>query len=150
MKIKLLLMLLLILVAGCTTSSKVTRPDNVPIADSADVDYQKLYYDYRALAVTAIKNNREANLDRITDEYIKKTENRIFLITVSKLDSLGKWNVLLHKTDPDTSIILPKIHYAYSERVHIHKEKGFVLCESNKTKNRTYRDNIHIRMAIKR
>jgi len=152
MKIKLLsLMLLFFVAAGCVrTTNELTQPTNVSAEDYAAAEYQKLYYDYRALVTTAIKNNDQANLNRITDEYANKVGKDIFLVTISRLDSSGKWSVLLHKTDPNTHISLPKIHYAYSERVHIHKGKDFVLCESNKTENRTYADNIHIRMAIKR
>ncbi len=152
MKAKLLLLVpLLFVIAGCApTSDSVVRPQNMSVADSADAKYQKLYYDYRALVTETINSSNEANLSRITDEYISKTGKNIFLITVSHLEPSGKWNMLLHKTDPNTSIGLPKIHYKYSETVHIHKGKGFVLCESNKTRDRAYTDNIHIRMAIKR
>jgi hypothetical protein len=108
----------------------------------------KLYYDYRALVTATINNKNEANLSRITDEYISKTGKKIFLITVSKLDPLGKWKVLLHKTNPGTPK-LPKIHYVSSKSVHIHKGKDFVLFESNKM-NGSYKDDIHIRIAIKK
>lgn len=151
MKIKLLsLTLLFFVVAGCSrTGNRVAQPNNVPVAESADTEYQKLYYDYRAIVMEAIKNNEEANLSSITGGYATKTGKNIFLVTISRFDFSGKWRVLLHKTDPSTSIMLPKIHYASSESVHIHKDKDFVLCESNKTNGR-YKDNIHIRMAIKR
>ena len=145
-----LLSLLFFAVAGCApTSNSVAQPQDMPVADSADAKYQKLYYDYRALVTATINGNDEPNLGRVTDDYIRETGRSIFLITVSQLDPSGKWNVLLHETAPDTSISLPKIHYAFSRSVHIHNDTRFVLCESNKVDG-TYKNDIHIRMAIKK
>lgn len=151
MKAKLLLLaLLLFVMVGCaSTHDSMVLHKNVPATDSADAEYQKLYYDYRALVTETINSNNEAHLGRITDEYISKTGKNIFLITISKLNASGKWNVLLRKTDPNTSIKLPKIHYASSRTVHIHEGKDFVLCESNKTAG-SYKNDIHIRIAIKK
>ena len=147
----LLFVLLLFVIIGCkSTSDSVARPQNLPDSDSVDAEYQKLYYDYRTLVTETINSNNETTLSQITDEYISKTEKNIFLITVSQLDPSGKWRVLLHKTDPNMPSKLPNVHYAYSGKVHVYKGKGYVLCESNKTRNRTYTDNIYIKMAIKR
>ena len=144
------LALLLFVITGCTTKhGNVVQHQDIPVADSDDARYQKLYYDYRSLVVAAIKKNEEAKLPSITDEYATKTGKTIFLVTISQIDSAGKWNVLLHKVDPTTSRKLPKIHHASSDTVHIHNDKDFILCESNKA-NGTYNDNIHIRIAIQK
>ncbi len=148
-KVKLFLLVpLLLLIMGCASTSN--NMDS-PVADSPDAlnKYQKLYYDYRALVTKAIKSNNETNLGQITDEYISKTGNNIFLITVSQLDSSGKWNVLLHKA-ASLRLLLPAVNYAYSDKVYIYRGKGYVMCESNKTRNHSYKDNIHIKMGIKR
>jgi hypothetical protein len=152
MKAKLLLLtLLFFVISGCvSTNDNVIRSQDTTVADPTDAKYQKLYYDYRAQVTETINSNNKANLSRITDEYISKTGKGIFLITVSQLDPSGKWNVLLHKADPNMPTKLAAVHYARSESVHIRKMDDYVSCESNKTKNGTYKDNIHIRMAIKR
>ncbi len=151
MKLTLLsLTLLFSAVAGCLrTSDRVTQANNVPVAEVANTEYQKLYRDYRSLVVAAIKNNEEANLSSITDEYAAKTGKKIFQARISRLDPSGKWRIVLYKTDPNMSIKLPIIHYASSKSVHVHRGKDFVSCESNKT-NGTYKDDIHIRIAIKK
>ena len=145
-----LLSFLFFAVAGCApTSNSVVQPQDMPVADSADAKYQKLYYDYRALVTTTINSNDEANLGRVTDDYIRETGKSIFLITVSQLDPSGKWNVLLHKTAPDTSINLPKINYGGSQGVNIHNNTDFVLCESGRIAGH-YKNAIYIRIAVKK
>jgi hypothetical protein len=132
--------LLLIALGGC-------KP-----AGSADAEYEKLYYDYRALVTEAIKGNHEADLSRITDDYGKKVGRDIFSVRISKLDSSGKWSVLLDKKESTNGttppIMLPNIHWASSDRVHVYRGEGYILCESNRV-NGTYQDNVHIRMAVK-
>jgi hypothetical protein len=133
--------LLLLVLGGC-------RP-----AGSADAECEKLYYDYRTLVTEAIKGNHQADLGRITDEYGKKVGRNIFSVRISKLDSSGKWSVLLDKKELTSGttppIMLPNIHWASSDRVHVYRGKGYVLCESNRV-NGAYQDNIHIQMAIRR
>ena len=122
-------------------------------AGSADAECEKLYYDYRTLVTEAIKGNHEADLSRITDEYGKKAGRNIFSVRISKLDSSGKWSVLLDKKELSSGttplIKLPNINWAPSDRVHVCLGNGYVLCESNRV-NGAYQDNTHIQMAIKR
>jgi len=136
-----LLGLLFLVLGGC-------RP-----AGSADAEYEKLYYDYQALVTEAIKGNHGADLSRITDDYGKKVGRDIFSVRISKLDSSGKWSVLLNKKEPTSGttppIKLPNINWASSDRVHVYLGNGYVLCESNRV-NGAYQDNIHIQMAIRR
>jgi hypothetical protein len=142
MKIKLFLLAsLLLVIIGCASVSQTKN--------MSDADYRKLYYDYRALVTKAIKNKNEPSIRQITDEYISKTGNKIFLIGVYQLDSSEKWDVLLYKTNPNEQFILPAIHYAQSDKVNIYRGKGYVLLQSNEIRSSTYKDNICIKMAIK-
>lgn len=147
MKRTALLLPALLFLFGCTSSIFQT--------EMSDSDYRKLYYDYKALVVEATKNKNVANLQKITDEYISETGKDVFLISVSQLDSSGKWNVLLHnyrnvkRKDEIMPIALPAIHYAHSDKVNVYRGKGFVLIETNEIKAYTYQDDIYIRIAIK-
>lgn len=134
------LILLLFFIAGCLLSA-----DKEP----TDTDYQKIYYDYRALVMAAVKNKEETMLPNITDKYARKKGVDFYLVTISKLNPKGKWEVLLRKTDPSVSINPPKINFAPSDKVYIYKGKNFVLLESNKI-DRKYKDNLHIRLVVKR
>ena len=133
---------LLLVVVGCTS---MFQPKNM-----SDSDYRKLYYDYRTLVTKAIKNNNEANLEQITDEYISKRGNIFFSITVDHLTPSGKWKRLLYKR---TSLEIRKmamINWGTTDKVNIYRGEGYVLLESNEIRQRsTYKDNIHIRMEIK-
>ncbi len=136
-----LLTSLLLVIMGCASALQTKN--------MSDSDYRKLYYDYRALVTKAIKNNNEANLEQITNEYISKTGNIFYSITVSQLDSSGKWKVLLYKKTPLKIKSMASVHYASSDKAYIYRGEGYVLVESNKTRNHIYKDNIHIRMMVK-
>jgi len=114
-------------------------------SNMSDADYRKLYYDYRALVTKAIKSKNEANLRKITDEYISKTGKNIFSIAVFE----GTRSVLQYRPTR-VRILLPAVNYASSDKAHIYRGEGYVMCESNETRNHTYKDNIHIRMGFKR
>ena len=142
MKVKLFLLApLFLVIVGC---SSIFQSKNM-----SDADYRKLYYNYRALVTKAIKSNNEANLEQITDEYISKKGNIFYSITVSQLQPSGEWKVLLYKKTPLQLSSMASVHYGFSDKAHIYRGKDFVLVESNKIRNHTYKDNIHIHMVIK-
>jgi len=130
---------LLLLIIGCTS---IFHPKEV-----SDSDCRKLYYDYRTLVTKAIKNNNEANLKKITDEYISSTGRDIPLIIVYQKSS-GKWNELLH-ISKDWRTFLPQVNHGITDKVNIYRGENYVLLESNQIRSSTYKDNIYIRMVIK-
>lgn len=153
-----LLFLLLILITGCTpsdnhqstccvpTNNLTTRVSNIPLGRA---QYEKMYFDYRALVTEAINSTNGASLHRITDDYIAQTRNSIVAVHVSLMDSVGNWRGVLSRYDRSRPYPMAAINFGKPEPVHIYEMNGgFFSCESGMTTNRTYSDNIHIRMVI--
>ena len=115
-----------------------------------DQRYRDLYGGYLALVEKTIAGHAENRLPELTKEYFAKTGEHPLLITVSRKDESGKWQVLLHSTDPSSAANLPAIHWAYSDTVHVHKGDNYVLLETNKTDKGDYKDGLCIRMAVRK
>ncbi len=66
------------------------------------------------------------------------------------MNSLGKWEVLLHKINNKFRVNLPKIKFAGSNSVHITEGENFVLYNTNKGLKGKYEDNLFIKLAIQK
>ncbi len=148
---------LLILIIGCSPTGKSknieSNSTNTPMEQSLSIPmgkakYEKLYFDYRTLITEAI-NSTNINLYRVTNEYITKTGNTIVTISVSTQDSMGYGTSVLYIRDRTKSYPIKMIHYINPfVPVHVSKLERFIRCTSGMTTNRTYLDNIHIKMVI--
>lgn len=111
--------------------------------------YEKIYYEYNQIISEAIK--QKTDMENTTEEYFKNIKEKLLTITIYKITVDGKWEKVFDRFDNDYLILLPAIHYASSERVHITKHPWedieYILIKTNQAQQQD--SGLRITIAIK-
>jgi hypothetical protein len=125
--------------------------DATPLATQPvdkDEPFLRLYALYRSYILQAAHASNADEVARLTEKFNKLIGGRLLYANVTRTHPSKKYVVLLSKTFAKPPIVVPKIHYLSTGRVHVARYDGLVLIQMTRQPDGRHKDDLKLLLAV--